>query len=325
MFIKEYKEMLADRLLANPTYHAEREMQNLELLKTRFGDAALVHCEVMLQDIKDSKRINGNVQQLKGTGGPLGPIHPLVLSQHYWPPALSKADHPRFRLPAQLEDALSEYGHAYTKTKAKRSLQWQRAHGVVEITVHLADRTLDVTVTPIHYAVLACFSEAPSGDSTPTTAPTRLSLEELTSQLELPEALVRKRVAFWVAKGVLKEVSASLFELQESAPSADGVNVDLDAGHLDDDTESPGPPLHGASREACSKELRACESFLQGMLKNYTTLSLSRIHNFLQRFMMEPAYTQSEAQLREFLAQLVQQGTLEFDGSSYALAQAAVS
>ena len=29
--------MLADRLLANPTYHAEREMQNLELLKTRRG------------------------------------------------------------------------------------------------------------------------------------------------------------------------------------------------------------------------------------------------------------------------------------------------
>eukprot|EP00439_Symbiodinium_sp_Y106_P038812 s5044_g4.t1 len=37
MFIKEYKEMLADRLLANPTYHAEREMQNLELLKTRLS------------------------------------------------------------------------------------------------------------------------------------------------------------------------------------------------------------------------------------------------------------------------------------------------
>ena len=32
---KPCEEMLADRLLANPTYHAEREMQNLELLKTR--------------------------------------------------------------------------------------------------------------------------------------------------------------------------------------------------------------------------------------------------------------------------------------------------
>ncbi|CAJ1451639.1 unnamed protein product, partial [Effrenium voratum] len=45
MFIKEYKEMLADRLLGNPSYSTEREVQNLELLKTRFGDAALTHCE----------------------------------------------------------------------------------------------------------------------------------------------------------------------------------------------------------------------------------------------------------------------------------------
>ena len=93
-----------------------------------------------------------------------GPIHPLVLSQHYWPPALSKADHPRFRplgqkssmqpeifsetnatkvvfvcmqsprLPAQLEDALSEYGHAYTKTKAKRRLSWAKRHTVPQVS-----------------------------------------------------------------------------------------------------------------------------------------------------------------------------------------------
>ena len=32
------------------------------------------------------------------------------------------------RLPAQLEEALSEYGHAYTKTKAKRRLSWAERH-----------------------------------------------------------------------------------------------------------------------------------------------------------------------------------------------------
>ncbi|CAK0855371.1 unnamed protein product [Prorocentrum cordatum] len=63
MFIKEYKEMLADRLLETSSYSTEREAHNLELLKTRFGETALGHCEVMLQDIKDSKRLNANVQQ----------------------------------------------------------------------------------------------------------------------------------------------------------------------------------------------------------------------------------------------------------------------
>mmetsp|Transcript_22171 Transcript_22171/g.51803 ORF Transcript_22171/g.51803 Transcript_22171/m.51803 type:complete len:102 (+) Transcript_22171:88-393(+) len=33
-------------------------------------------------------------------------MHPLVLSQHYWPSALAKADHhPQFKLPAALEEA----------------------------------------------------------------------------------------------------------------------------------------------------------------------------------------------------------------------------
>jgi len=318
MFIKEYKEMLADRLLGNPTYNTERETQNLELLKTRFGDAALTHCEVMLQDIKDSKRINSNVQQKEkdsqqSDGVGLGQMHPLVLSQHYWPSALSKVDHPRFRLPAPLENALADYSAAYGKTKANRAVQWKRAHGLVEITVQFADRSLNVTVTPVHYAVLACFSEAKG-------SPTRLSLEELMTQLELPDALVRKRVAFWVAKGVLKEVTANVYELQESAPAEDRI---IQSGHMDEDTEnSPGQPTAGPRRSAQREaELRACEPFIQGMLKNYAELPLPRIHNFLQRFMMEPAYTLSEKQLRDFLAQLVEEGKLDFDGSGYTLVQ----
>ncbi|CAJ1428110.1 unnamed protein product [Effrenium voratum] len=142
-----------------------------------------------------------------------------------------------------------------------------------------------------------------------------LSLEELVTELELPEPLLRKRLGFWVSKGVLKEVSANLYELQESAPTVES----LQSGHLDEE-HSPQPNL--PTREACSNELRQCESFVQGMLKNYSSLPLERIHNFLQRFMVEPAYTQSESQLKDFLAQKVQDGKLEFDGSSYSLAQA---
>ncbi|CAE7663887.1 ANAPC2 [Symbiodinium sp. CCMP2592] len=165
MFIKEYKEMLADRLLANPTYHAEREMQNLELLKTRFGDAALVHCEVMLQDIKDSKRINGSLAEVfYEVQSAVTTLHhtfaPKIVTPQGRSPTLPAAwakgsyearDLERNmlqlklalgmttlrgatqfvqspRLPAQLEEALSEYGHAYTKTKAKRRLSWAERH-----------------------------------------------------------------------------------------------------------------------------------------------------------------------------------------------------
>jgi len=426
MFIKEYKEMLADRLLGNPSYSTEREMQNLELLKTRFGEAALTHCEVMLQDIKDSKRVNGNVQQLSkarqpaaaakaasvlpfrsppragaqaapGTGqrgfaapfslssmfglclspqaagggapssspqpppdseavtvltspGPAGPgdggaaavaageegqrlsleqMHALVLSQHYWPSALAKADHPNFRLPASLEEALAEYSGAYAQTRARRSLQWKRVHGLVEMTVQLADRSIPVVVSPVHYAVLACFTDRASGSdpAAPTAAASaaspRLSLQEVAAQVDLPEALVRKRLGFWVAKGVLREVSAGAFGVQESLSTMESAG----ANHLDEDAEhSPGQaaarPGGGGGRDAGSAaELKVCEAFVQVVLTSNPALPLGRIHNSLQTFMADPQYTQTETQLRDFLGQLCQEGKLEFDGSSYSLAK----
>lgn len=62
-FIKVYKQMLDERLLyaTNVTY--EKELKDLELMKLRFGDANLHQCEVMLRDIKDSERINREVQK----------------------------------------------------------------------------------------------------------------------------------------------------------------------------------------------------------------------------------------------------------------------
>lgn len=255
-------------------------------------------------------------------------MHALVLSQHYWPSALAKSDHPQFRLPPPLEDALTEYGTAYTQARAKRSLQWKRSHGLVEITVQLADRAIPVVVTPVHYAVLACFTEGgdgPDGAAPAGTTP-RLSLQEVAARLELPEALVRKRISFWVAKGVLREVSAGVFDVQESLSTMESAGVG-GGNHLDEDVEhSPGQSggtrlggVGGGRDSACAAELEACEPLIQGMLTNYTSLPLARIHHFLQMFMMDPLYTQTETQLRDLLSRLCQKGTLEFNGSNYAL------
>merc|ERR1719162_244585 len=109
----------------------------------------------------------------------------LILSRHYWPSAFGKEDHPNFRLPPVLEDAIAEYSRAYTQIRAKRSLTWKRAHGLVEITVQLADRSIKVVVTPVHLAVLACFQsddedssgiDPGSGSPAPPSPSPRMSL-----------------------------------------------------------------------------------------------------------------------------------------------------
>ena len=89
LFVKELQVLLAQRLLAitkDNSDRVEREVffffldcshfcplhnsllvqrRNVEILKIRFGEAALQVCEVMLKDMTDSKRIDGHVQSQK--------------------------------------------------------------------------------------------------------------------------------------------------------------------------------------------------------------------------------------------------------------------
>ena len=57
-FLKVYKHMLDQRMLCRPNASYTEELRNLELMKCRFGDESLHHCDVMLRDIKDSHRLN---------------------------------------------------------------------------------------------------------------------------------------------------------------------------------------------------------------------------------------------------------------------------
>ncbi|CAH8611081.1 unnamed protein product [Schistosoma intercalatum] len=62
-FLVEYKQLLSQRLLRQRSFHTARELRNLELLKLRFGEQNLHECEVMLKDIRDSKRIANLVSE----------------------------------------------------------------------------------------------------------------------------------------------------------------------------------------------------------------------------------------------------------------------
>jgi anaphase-promoting complex subunit 2 len=78
LFVKELQHLLAQRLLAITDGNFDREVRrfsrfwdafdglsqrrNIEILKLRFGDAALQVCEVMLKDMTDSRRLNQYMQ-----------------------------------------------------------------------------------------------------------------------------------------------------------------------------------------------------------------------------------------------------------------------
>jgi anaphase-promoting complex subunit 2 len=59
IFVQEFKSFLATRIIAQSEfYRCEKELEYVEVLKMRFGDTAMHHCEVMMKDVADSKRVD---------------------------------------------------------------------------------------------------------------------------------------------------------------------------------------------------------------------------------------------------------------------------
>jgi len=83
VFVQEYQTLLADRLVALTDYGTDREVRNVELLKLRFGDAAMVGCEVMLRDVAESRRLDALVHSTHLRTA--NPVHPHILSRLFWP------------------------------------------------------------------------------------------------------------------------------------------------------------------------------------------------------------------------------------------------
>ncbi|KAG0324196.1 Anaphase-promoting complex subunit 2 [Dissophora globulifera] len=123
-FIEEFQTILADRLLQATDFSVDREIRQLELLKLRFGDTDLQHCEVMLADVAESKRVNANIQSL----------HPNVMM-------------------------LESYNTAFQTSKPAQKLSLLPSLGLVELELELQDRTLQFQVEPVHASIIYLFED----------------------------------------------------------------------------------------------------------------------------------------------------------------------
>ncbi|EPB70174.1 cullin family protein [Ancylostoma ceylanicum] len=131
MFVKEYRQLLAERLTSSNTKDPIFERRYLDLLKLRFNEGELQQCEVMLKDIRDSQKIDRT-----------------ALGRKEFPPAL--------------EEALTEYEKSFMDHKESRKLQWMRAVGCVEVTLKLGDVEVDKVVPNPIAAVLYLYLEKES-------------------------------------------------------------------------------------------------------------------------------------------------------------------
>ena len=304
LFVDEYRSLLSNRLLANCSYDTDKEIRHLELLKLRFGEIPLHHCEVMLKDIGDSKRINLLLHRVDG-GCPVlqnqvFPVNALILSAQFWP----RFKNETLELPPVINDALEVYTKAFQKLKGNRTLVWKPHLGFTNIDLELGDKKVNLTVSPIHAAIIFLFQEAEEWTA-----------QQLATKIKVPVSTLRRKISFWISQGILVERSTDVFSLAEDGGMKNN-DMSTIVTNMEDDPEDS---VTASSADQREEEFEMFWSYIVGMLTNLESMPLDRIYQTLRLFASSVECDIEE--LRAFLDTKVRQHKLSFSGGQYRLSK----
>jgi anaphase-promoting complex subunit 2 len=139
--------------------------------------------------------------------------------------------------------------------------------------------------------------------------------------LGVSKQTLRRKAVVWINAGVLKEeaggddVSKHGYRLTTGA-DADAAEFEFGAAAADDSSAGGGGAVASAEDQAAAG-MKVYEQYVIGMLTNFPSLPLDRIHNMLKMFVSEPPYDRTSEQLAAFLAQLVAEDKVVMEGNQY--------
>lgn len=311
LFVNEFRAMLADKLLSavyqpgGSPHDTDREVRHLELLKKRFGEAALQHCEVMLRDVGESRRITTGIHKHFGDTD-IQVVDVTVVSRTCWPLLPAEV----FQLPTKVQQQLDRYEKQFLHAKAPRKLAWKPALGCVTLDVHFDDGSVvrEVTCTPLHATILHHFGER-----------RRWPLKELAEALGVSRDLTKRKLRLWLNRGFLHEVPPDGKDGDTTYTAASSLgNGDAPRHVTEEDDDGDGAD---AKAKQLEDEMKVYEQYVVGMLTNLESLPLDRIHNMLKMFVQSDdgngGYDRTEQELQRFLGRMVEDGKLEAAGGQY--------
>uniref|UniRef100_A0A182WMA8 Anaphase-promoting complex subunit 2 n=1 Tax=Anopheles minimus TaxID=112268 RepID=A0A182WMA8_9DIPT len=305
IFVIEYRNLLAERLLSQVELSIEKEVKHLELLKKRFGENMLHSCEVMLKDITESKRINAHI--LSPDSGATteqvpNQVSALIVSSQFWPTFRKET----MELPASIKAMFEKYTKAYESYKVNRTLQWTPLNGKVTIELEHNGKVQEMQVTPTQAAIIIHFSEQPQWE-----------LDSLSQIMNMPSVVLRKRIVFWQAQGIIRETKENLFVLIDNSGESE-VCSDANQPQPNDvcEEEEAESAMESASDQR-EEELQVFWSYIEAMLTNLDSLPLDRIHQMLKMFASQVDFTQDE--LKHILQRKVREHKLVYAGGVYQL------
>lgn len=300
-FIKEYKMVLAERLLSKVDDDIDDETKILELLKIRFGANSLRDCEIMLKDIADSKRITGSIKALNADHpqelAKLDSFSTIILSELFWPP-LFEGD---LQVPVEVKHATDLYGGRYQSLKAPRSLHYKQHLGVVELELCFGNEVKNITVSAAQASIILQFQTKKIWEVTELAKATGLTVES-----------VKDKIVVWINSGIIsKDNDRTSEKLLYTLIDDVEKQVQRPYAHTEPDVSVM------SVEQQMELNMKVYESYIMGMVTNLESLPIEKIHNMLKMFVFEPVYDKTINELESFLEKLVNDGKLTFDGMLY--------
>lgn len=316
VFVKEFQSILGERLLQKE-YEFDREIRVLELLKLRFGEAALQACEVMLRDILDSRRVDSFIHKdkelhLNDESAP--ELHTRILSHLFWPSLHSET----FFIPPEVESLQSRYSTGFEKLKDTRKLTWLHALGQVTVTLDLEDRTVTEEVQTWQASVIYAFQPSPSEDS---STPITRTFDDLVETLQMTDSLLHNALTFWIGKLVLKQTSTSppTYTVLESLSDEDAAHPGTTSAAIAAAAEtatSAAAPAVLSEHEVAQEKMVVFWQYVVGMLTNGGPMPLQQIVMML-KLTVPGGFPFGNEELKDFLEGEVRGGRLDLAAGLY--------
>ncbi|KAK5655441.1 hypothetical protein OQA88_5712 [Cercophora sp. LCS_1] len=321
VFIKEFSSVVAGRLLGEPT-KLDQELRVLDLLKRRFGEAALQNCDVMIRDVQDSKKVDATILRARaGTAAETlvrtpaarkgqeeeaqDEYHARILSRLFWP----DLEREHFLLPAPVVEYQEWYERGYEELKSKRKLTWLNQLGQARVELELDDRTVTVDCSTVQATVIYAFQGDGDGKTVKRTA------DELYEQLQMDEDYIAEALNFWASKGVLRKTSQGAYAVIESLTSKEG-----EGAKGEEEGGAARKPDAKAGLSSKEVERRAMYwQYIQGMLTN-SKVSMPITQMIMMMKVLSPdGFPWSKEELQQFLAEKAATGEIQVIGGKYKL------
>eukprot|EP01025_Chloroclados_australasicus_P029595 TRINITY_DN29603_c1_g1_i3.p1 TRINITY_DN29603_c1_g1~~TRINITY_DN29603_c1_g1_i3.p1 ORF type:complete len:717 (+),score=104.41 TRINITY_DN29603_c1_g1_i3:320-2152(+) len=307
-FAEQYRIISANKLLAKTDYDVDHDTIVLENLRLLFGEGLMSNCDVMLKDVKDSRWVNQRITS-DMTSNDLT-MQSTIISYLFWPKNVTQTED--LKLPEAVDTALQQYAQLYEKHKGSRKLDWLKTQGAVDLELTVGEYTVNVKVGPVQACILFEFEQQKVW-----------SVKQLAEKLNISEQLLRRKAAFWIIQGVLRESKneqgEAIYARMDNLPA----NSQLLQGEMVVAMEDDSPSRsQSVTMSEPNSSQRGPKVYFERQARNIIFthkdgVPLSRVHFLMQKMCHAPKYDLNQDDLHAMLETMIQKGIICLEGGKF--------